>query len=234
MDIISQENKRGIMQSLSQYIDHTLLAANATEDGIKKLCQEAIEHSFYSVCVNSGYVKYAHECVSGSAVKVCSVVGFPLGAMASEAKAYEAKVAIGHGAQEIDMVINIGWLKSERLDLVKKDISMLRDACAGVVLKVILETALLDDDEIVEVCDICRDIEVDFVKTSTGFSTGGATVEDVRLMKQTVGDAIEVKASGGVRTANTAREMIRAGATRLGTSSGIAIVVGSEDNTKGY
>ncbi len=212
------------MKNLAKYIDHTLLAQNASVEMIKKLCKEADEHNFCSVCVNSCYVKDAKGFLSNPEVKVCSVVGFPLGAMSSDAKAFEAKTAIEDGADEIDMVINVGWVKSDRFDLVQNDIAKLRTTCKGVILKVILETALLSEDEIKKVCEISKEIGVDFVKTSTGFSTRGASVEDVRLMKSVVGESVKIKASGGIRSYEKALEMIEAGASRLGTSSGIAIV----------
>ncbi len=218
------------MKNLSKYIDHTLLAQNATLEMIKKLCKEADEHNFCSVCVNSCYVKDAKEFLTNDEVKVCSVVGFPLGAMNTKAKAYEAQVAIEDGASEIDMVINVGWVKSNRYDLVKNDIQALRTTCNNVVLKVILETALLDEDEIKKVCEISKKIKVDFVKTSTGFSTRGASFEDVKIMKNVVKDSVLIKASGGIRSYEKAKEMIEAGADRLGTSSGIEIVNGTSSN----
>ena len=220
--------------NIAQTIDHTLLAPDATFDQIARLCDEAKQYGFASVCVNSGYVPVVSEALAGTDVATCSVVGFPLGAMSTEAKAFEASQAIKDGADEIDMVINIGWLKSGRTDRVAADIQALRDATQGKVLKVILETALLDRDEIVTVCKIARDIRVDFVKTSTGFGGGGATVEDVRLMKASVGDGVQVKASGGVRDYDTAMAMIEAGASRIGASAGIAIVTETENMNGGY
>jgi deoxyribose-phosphate aldolase len=218
------------MKNLSKYIDHTLLAQNATVEMIKKLCKEADEHNFCSVCVNSCYVKNAKEFLTNKEVKVCSVVGFPLGAMSTKSKAYEAQVAIEDGASEIDMVINVGWVKSNRYDLVKNDIQALRTTCNNVVLKVILETALLNENEIKKVCEISKEIKVDFVKTSTGFSTRGASFEDVKIMKSVVKDSILIKASGGIRSYEKAKQMIEAGANRLGTSSGIEIVSGTSSN----
>ncbi len=218
------------MKNLSKYIDHTLLAQNATVQMIEKLCKEADEHNFCSVCVNSCYVKNAKEFLTNNEVKVCSVVGFPLGAMSTKAKAYEAKVAIEDGASEIDMVINVGWVKSNRYDLVKDDIQALRATCNNVILKVIFETALLSEDEIKKVCEISKEIKVDFVKTSTGFSTRGASFEDVKIMKSVVGDNVLIKASGGIRSYEKALDMIKAGADRLGTSSGIEIVSGTSSN----
>jgi deoxyribose-phosphate aldolase len=215
------------MQNLSKTIDHTLLKADATATEIETLCAEAREYRFCSVCVNSSYVPLAASQLKDTDVKVCSVVGFPLGAMSTQTKAYEAKVAITEGAEEIDMVIHVGWLKSGELERVEQDIQALREATKGKILKVIFETALISREEIVILCEICTRVGVDFVKTSTGFSTGGATLEDVALMKASVGDGVQVKASGGIRDYETARAMIEAGATRLGVSAGIAIVTGA-------
>ncbi|KPW84194.1 Deoxyribose-phosphate aldolase [Pseudomonas congelans] len=213
--------------ALAQAIDHTLLAADASRAQIATLCTEAREHGFYSVCVNSSQVPFAARQLAGSAVKVCAVVGFPLGAGLSASKASEAALTIAAGAQEIDMVLNIGWLKDGLFDEVRDDIAAVLQACGTVPLKVILETCLLDEAQKVRACEICRDLGVAFVKTSTGFSRSGATLEDVALMRRVVGPDIGVKASGGVRDVATARAMIEAGATRLGTSSGIAIVTGA-------
>ena len=218
----------------AKYIDHTLLAMNATEDQIQKLCDEAKEYHFYSVCVNSGYVPLAAELLKGSDVKVCSVVGFPLGAMLTSAKAYETEMAVKAGAEEIDMVINVGWLKSNNWQAVKQDIEAVFKSCNNVPLKVILETCLLSKEEIIKICLICKEIGVGFVKTSTGFSTSGATVEDVKLMRETVGENIGVKASGGIRDRMTAEKMVQAGANRLGASAGIAIVSGNSTSTSNY
>ncbi|MBK5143858.1 deoxyribose-phosphate aldolase [Budviciaceae bacterium BWR-B9] len=217
-----------------QYIDHTLLAMNATAEQIIQVCREALKYNFAAVCVNSGYVPLVFSELTGSPVKVCSVIGFPLGASLTWVKAYEAKAAIEAGAQEIDMVINVGWLKSGWIDDVATDINAVKQACGEVTLKVILETCLLTDEEIVKLCEICRDLQVDFVKTSTGFSTGGATVEHVSLMRNTVGKKMGVKASGGIRSRETATMMINAGATRIGTSSGVSIVSGQVDEKKDY
>ncbi|QTF08042.1 deoxyribose-phosphate aldolase [Brenneria izadpanahii] len=216
------------------YIDHTLLAADATEQQIIKLCEEAKTHRFYAVCVNSGYVPLAASQLKASPVHVCSVIGFPLGACLTSAKVFEAKAAIEAGAEEIDMVINIGWLKSGNLDAVKADIQAVREVCAAIPLKVILETCLLNDEQIVLLCEMCRELNVAFVKTSTGFSTGGAREEHVKLMRQTVGPEVGVKASGAVRDRQTAEIMIRAGATRIGTSSGVAIVSGESATAGSY
>ncbi|KRP58033.1 deoxyribose-phosphate aldolase [Pseudomonas trivialis] len=220
--------------ALAKYIDHTLLAPDACVDQIKTLCDEAREHGFYSVCVNSGQVPYVASCLTDKSVVICAVVGFPLGAGLSDTKAFEAERAIAAGAGEIDMVLNIGWLKDGLLEAVRDDIAQVHKACGVVPLKVILETCLLDDAQKVQACEICRDLGVAFVKTSTGFSRSGATVEDVALMRKTVGASVGVKASGGVRDYPTAVKMIEAGATRLGSSSGIAIVGGAVTATSGY
>ncbi|WP_338480990.1 deoxyribose-phosphate aldolase [Pseudomonas trivialis] len=220
--------------ALAKYIDHTLLAPDASVDQIRTLCDEAREHGFYSVCVNSGQVPYVASCLTDNSVVICAVVGFPLGAGLSDTKAFEAERAIAAGAGEIDMVLNIGWLKDGLLDAVRDDIAQVHKACGAVPLKVILETCLLNDAQKVQACEICRDLGVAFVKTSTGFSRSGATVEDVALMRETVGTGVGVKASGGVRDYPTAVKMIEAGATRLGSSSGIAIVGGAVTATSGY
>jgi len=222
------------MQNLSKTIDHTLLKADATAAQIETLCAEAREYSFCSVCVNSSYVPLAAVLLQGSDVKVCSVVGFPLGTMQTKAKAYEAVVAIEEGADEIDMVIHVGWLKSGEIAKVEQDIQALREATKGKILKVIFETALISKEEIVSLCEICTRVGVDFVKTSTGFSTGGATLEDVALMKASIGKGMQVKASGGIRDYETATAMLEAGATRLGVSAGIAIVTGAAVSGEGY
>lgn len=212
------------MQNINRLIDHTILKPEATMEDIRKLCIEAKEYNFYSVCVNSAYVNVAYNFLLHSDVKVCSVVGFPLGAMIKEAKAYEAKFAVDSGAHEIDMVANIGFLKSKKIDLFERDIKKVREACHASVLKVIIETCLLTDKEKVLACQVAKEYGADFVKTSTGFSTGGATEHDIELMRKTVGDKIGVKASGGIKTYEDAVKMINAGANRLGTSSGIAIM----------
>ena len=210
--------------SIAKYIDHTLLAADATESSVRKLCEEAAEHHFASVCVNSCWVSLAAELLKGTGVHVCTVVGFPLGAMDTVAKAFEAQNAVSSGADEIDMVINIGYLKSGEQDKALDDIKAVRKASEGKILKVIIETCLLSDDEKRLACELSEKAGADFVKTSTGFSKGGATVHDVALMKATVGDRLGVKASGGVRDYKSAKAMIEAGATRIGASAGIAIV----------
>lgn len=212
------------MQNINQLIDHTILKPDATIDDIRRLCIEAKEYNFYSVCVNSAYVNVAYNFLLHSNVKVCSVVGFPFGAMIKEAKAYESKFAIDSGADEIDMVMNIGLLKSNKIDLFERDIKKVRETCHAAVLKVIIETCLLTDKEKILACQIAKEYGADFVKTSTGFSTGGATEHDIELMRKTVGDKMGVKASGGIKTYEDAIKMINAGANRLGTSSGIAII----------
>lgn len=213
--------------NLSKYIDHTLLKAAATDEQITKLCEEAKQYNFASVCVNTCYVPLAAKLLANTGVKTCCVVGFPLGAMSSESKAQEAIDAIRNGANEVDMVVNVGKIKSKDWAYVKQDIEAVVLACRGKALtKVIIETCLLTDEEKVKVCTVAKLAGADFVKTSTGFSTGGATAEDVKLMRQTVGPDMGVKASGGVRTYEDAMKMIQAGATRLGTSNGVAIIKG--------
>lgn len=213
---------------LAQMIDHTLLKPDATAEEIRRLCAEAREHRFFSVCVNPYWVPLCAELLQGSGVKVCTVIGFPLGANRPEIKAAEARDAIARGAAEVDMVINIGALKSGEDDVVRSDIRAVVEAAAGQALvKVIIETGLLTDAEKVRACQLAREAGADFVKTSTGFGRGGATVADVRLMRQTVGPEIGVKASGGVRDYETAVAMVQAGATRIGASAGVAILAGA-------
>ncbi|KWF02868.1 deoxyribose-phosphate aldolase [Burkholderia pseudomultivorans] len=219
---------------LAQTIDHTLLAPDASDAQIRELCRQAAEHRFYSVCVNSANVPLAARELADTGVRVCAVVGFPLGAGLSAAKAFEATAAIAAGAREIDMVINLGALKSGRADDVKADIEAVHRACGAVPLKVILETGLLTDDEKVRVCEMCRALGVAFVKTSSGFGHGGATLADVALMRRAVGPEMGVKASGGVRDRATALAMLEAGATRLGTSSGVAIVTDRRTDDGAY
>ncbi|MFE8703217.1 deoxyribose-phosphate aldolase [Cytobacillus sp. FJAT-54145] len=216
-----------MINNIAKLIDHTLLKADATKDQITKLCDEAKEYTFASVCVNPTWVNYCSELLSGTEVKVCTVIGFPLGATTPETKAFETTNAIENGATEVDMVINVGALKDGNYELVERDIRAVVDAAKGKALsKVIIETSLLTDDEKVRACEIAAKVGADFVKTSTGFSTGGATIEDIALMSKTVGCDVGVKASGGVRSAEDARSMVEAGATRIGASSGIAIVKG--------
>lgn len=210
---------------IAKYIDHTLLKADATKEQIETLCNEAKEYGFCSVCVNPTWVAFAANLLKDSDVKVCTVIGFPLGATTSETKAFETVNAIHNGAKEVDMVINIGALKGGDLDTVKKDIEAVVNAAKGQALvKVIIETSLLTDDEKRIACKLAVEAGADYVKTSTGFSTAGATVADIKLMRETVGPDIGVKASGGVRTASDAKAMIEAGATRIGASSGMKIV----------
>ena len=211
---------------INKYIDHTLLKATTTKDEIIKLCNEAKEYNFYAVCVNSGIVKFAADQLKGTDIKVASVVGFPLGAMSDKAKIFEAKKAIEDGASEIDMVINIGALKDKDYDYVKNEIKGIKEAIGSNVLKVIIETCYLTEEEKIKACELSLESNADFVKTSTGFGTKGKTYEDVALMKKIVGDKAEVKASGGVRDLATAKKYIELGATRLGTSSGIEILKG--------
>jgi len=217
-------------------IDHTLLKAEASKDDIKKLCEEAKKYSFASVCVNPSHVALSYECLKNTDVKVCTVVGFPLGATTTATKVFEAKEAIENGAAELDMVINNGAVKSGDWNYVKNDIDSINKAVTekGALLKVIIETSLLSDDEKVKICEICKEVNVGFVKTSTGFGTAGATAHDVSLMRKTVGEKIGVKASGGIRDAVGAKEMVAAGANRLGTSAGVAIVTGTETTKSGY
>jgi deoxyribose-phosphate aldolase len=211
--------------NIAKYIDHTILKPEATAEDVKKLCSEAREYKFASVCVNGCYAKLVSSELAGTDVKTCVVVGFPLGAMTKEAKAFETTQAIENGATEIDMVINVGALKEKNYELLKEDIEAVVNAAKGKALvKVIIETCLLTDEEKVKACEISKEAKADFVKTSTGFSTGGATKEDIALMRKTVGPEIGVKASGGVRDFNTAMEMINAGASRIGASASISIV----------
>lgn len=220
------------VENIAKYIDHTLLKADAKKDQVEQLCHEAKEYGFASVCVNPTWVKLASKLLEGTEVKVCTVIGFPLGATTPETKAFETKNAIENGATEVDMVINIGALKSGDYNLVEEDIRAVVEAAKGRALtKVIIETSLLTDDEKVKACELSVKAGTDFVKTSTGFSTGGATAEDILKMRQAVGPTLGVKASGGVRNAEDARKMIEAGATRIGASSGIAIVKGLTSNT---
>ncbi len=214
--------------NLNLYIDHTLLKPEATYAQIEKLCAEAREHKFFSVCVNSYFVKKSVALLQGSGVKVCTVVGFPLGASTMETKRFEAMKAAAEGATEIDMVMNISAVKSGDWQYVQDDMSSLAQVChqQGGLLKVILENCLLTNEEKKRACELAVRAGLDFVKTSTGFSTGGATEEDVRLMRATVGPKMGVKASGGIRDAATALKMIEAGATRLGTSASVEIVKG--------
>lgn len=211
----------------AKMIDHTILKPEATKQDVEKLCREAVEYGFHSVCVNSSFVYYCAKLLKDSDVKVCTVVGFPLGAMSTAGKVAETLAAVEDGAEEIDMVIHVGMIKSRDWDYVKQDISSVVEAAGNkAIVKVILETCLLTDDEKEYACRICRESGAAFVKTSTGFSTDGAREEDVALMRRIVGSGMGVKASGGIRSLETALDMVRAGADRLGTSSGIAIIEG--------
>lgn len=221
--------------NLAKYIDHTILKANATEAEVIQVCDEAKTHNFYSVCINPYYVALVADQLKDSEVKVTSVIGFPLGANTTEIKAKEALKAVEDGADEIDMVINVSALKDGKFNYVEKDIATVAEAINGkAILKVILETCLLTDEEKTKACELSKSAGAHFVKTSTGFSTGGATEADVRLMKSIVGDDMEVKASGAVRDYETALKMIEAGATRIGASSSVSIVTGGSDTNSGY
>ena len=209
----------------AKMIDHTLLKPEASQEQVKKLCQEAVEYGFHSVCVNSCYVSFCADLLKDSDVKVCTVIGFPLGAMSSAGKAAEAAAAVKDGADELDMVINVGMIKSGDWEYVRQDIEGVVEAAgSSALLKVFVETCLLTEDEKRRACRVCREAGAAFVKTSTGFSTGGATAADVRLMRAEAGDSMGVKASGGIRSLKDAEEIADAGADRIGTSSGIAIV----------
>lgn len=210
--------------SLKNYIDHTVLKAFATKLDIEQLCKEAIDYQFAAVCVNGCHVSFAKQLVANSDVKVATVVGFPLGAMDTNSKVFESQEAIKNGADEVDMVINIGALKDGDYDYVENEISALKQAVGSKVLKVIIETCYLSKDEIKKACELVLNAKADYVKTSTGFGTGGATLEDVKLMKEVVGDKLKIKASGGVKTQKEAEAYVAAGASRIGTSSGIQIV----------
>lgn len=215
---------------LNKYIDHTLLKADASQEQIETLIEEAKKYDFASVCVNPTWVNFAAQALKATDVKVCTVIGFPLGANTPELKAFETSDAIQNGANEVDMVINIGALKSRNFDLVERDIRAVVESAKGTLVKVIIETCLLTDDEKVKACQIAQKAGADFVKTSTGFSTGGATVADVALMRKTVGPDMGVKASGGARSYEDALAFIKAGATRIGASSGVAIMEGDVAN----
>lgn len=216
-------------QQLAGMIDHTILKANASEAEVRKVCEEALEYGFASVCINPANISLASEMLKGSKVKVCTVIGFPLGANTSAVKAFETDDAIKNGAQEVDMVINIGKLKDKDYEYVKNDIKAVVDAAKGRALsKVIIETCLLTDEEKAKACELAKEAGADYVKTSTGFSTGGATPEDIKLMRETVGPEMGVKASGGVRTYEDAMAVLENGATRIGASASIAIVEKAE------
>lgn len=213
------------MNNIASMIDHTLLKPEATRVEIETLCSEAKEYKFKAVCINPYYINYCKDLLKDTDVKIATVIGFPLGANTSKVKAFETKNAIEDGADEIDMVINIGALKNKDYMVVKKDIEeVVKAAGEEIIVKVIIETSLLNKEEKVKACELAMQAGANFVKTSTGFCSGGATAEDVKLMKSVVGDKLQVKASGGVRSMETAKEMIENGATRLGTSSGVKIV----------
>ncbi|MCK7591224.1 deoxyribose-phosphate aldolase [Subsaxibacter sp. CAU 1640] len=218
---------------INSYIDHTALKPTTTERDIINLCNEAKQNQFYSVCISSCYVPLAKQLVSKSSVKVCATVGFPLGSASTQAKVAEAKQAVNDGADEIDMVINIGYLKSKNHVAVFKDISDVKSAIGKIPLKVILEISELSKNEIIKACEICMDANVDFIKTSTGFSKGGATLTAVKIIRKTVRNSAKIKASGGIQDFETAVKYIDAGANRIGTSSGIAILSG-ELSTQDY
>lgn len=226
MSTPTEPNLTPAQRELAALIDHTLLKPEATRAEVEKLCAEAKAYGFCSVCVNTFWVPLCAELLKGTAVKVCTVVGFPLGAMDSRSKAFETREAVARGAQEVDMVINVGAIKSEDWATVEADVRGVVEAAGSVPVKVILETGLLTDDEKVRACKACVAAGAAFVKTSTGFSKGGATEADIALMRATVGAGLGVKASGGVRTLEDARKMVAAGASRIGASSGIAIVTG--------
>lgn len=209
---------------INKYFDHTILKPDARKEDVIKICKEAIDYKFKSVCVNSSFAKLVKKELEGSGVDLTIVVGFPLGAMSTEAKEFETKYAVENGADEIDMVINISALKDENYDYLEEEIRRLKEICGSKILKVIIETCLLTDDEKVRACQTAKKAGADFVKTSTGFSTGGAKVEDVRLMRKTVGDDMGVKASGGIRTLEDVKKFVEAGASRIGASASVQIM----------
>jgi deoxyribose-phosphate aldolase len=218
---------------LNRMIDHTMLKPEAGPEAVARLCAEAIEYDFFSVCVNTHFVPLAAAEVAGTGVKVCSVAGFPLGAVDSKVKAFEAERAVGRGADEIDMVMNVGALKAGERKLVGEDIGLVKRACGEALLKVIIEAALLTDEEKREACRIVVDAGAQFVKSSTGFGPPGANPRDIKLMRETVGPGFGVKASAGIRTAASALELVRAGANRIGTSSGVQIISELKSGTAG-
>lgn len=215
---------------LNKYIDHTNLKAYATEEDIKKLCDEAIEYRFASVCVNPYYVSYAKKYLEKTNIDVCCVIGFPLGMNKMITKEYEAIAAIEDGATEIDMVINIGALKDKKYEYIKQEIENVRDAIDGCTLKVIIETCYLTEEEIIKMTEICNETYVNFIKTSTGFGTRGANLEDIRIINKYKNDILEIKASGGIKTFNEANSFIESGVTRIGTSNSINIMNGNEED----
>lgn len=216
-------------EQLAKYIDHTILKADATTEKVEQICQEALKNNFASVCINSCNVPLAAKLLKNSSVKVCTVIGFPLGAVSTAAKAFETEDAIKNGAEEVDMVINVGRLKDKNYEYVKQDIKAVVNAASGKALtKVIIETCLLTDEEKVTACKLAKEAGADFVKTSTGFSTGGATAKDIKLMRETVGNDMGVKASGGIHSYEDAMAMIENGASRIGASASIAICAAAE------
>ncbi|MCG8476481.1 MAG: deoxyribose-phosphate aldolase [Cytophagales bacterium] len=219
---------------INRYIDHTILKATATDAEITQLCDEAKEHNFFSVCVNTCYVPLAAKLLAGTEVDVCTVVGFPLGQMDKDSKVFEAAQAIRNGATEVDMVINVGFLKSGKTDEVREEIRAIKEAIGDHVLKVIIETCYLTKEEIKLASELTVEAGADFIKTSTGFGTGGALVEDVKIMLEVAGDKAKVKASGGVRDFATAKQYIDMGVMRLGTSSGIKLMKGEELGENDY
>ncbi|MCK9423821.1 MAG: deoxyribose-phosphate aldolase [Bacteroidales bacterium] len=226
---VSSSTPRISAAELAGIIDHTLLRPEAVISQFEQLCNEAVKFKFKSVCVNSSWISFVAKKLRGTGVKICSVIGFPLGEMDTRSKAFEARNALGNGADELDMVINVGALKSGNLKLVEEDIRAIKRACRSTtILKVILETGLLTDEEKIVACEISRKVGADFVKTSTGFSGSGATVHDVALMRRIVGPAMGVKASGGIRTFDQAVALINAGANRLGCGSSVAVISGAE------
>ena len=216
---------------INTYIDHTLLKPTASKNEIVQLCEEAINYNFFSVCVNSCYVSLAKQQLKNTKVKVCSVIGFPLGAMSTEAKVNEAKIALDDGADEIDMVMNLGYLKSQDFENVYKDVEAVKRIMPNNILKVILETCYLEEDELIKASELAIKGGADFIKTSTGFGTRGASLEDIKLMKSVAKDSTKIKASGGIKDAKTAMDYINSGVQRLGTSSGIAILKGTTSNS---
>ncbi|MBI5218202.1 MAG: deoxyribose-phosphate aldolase [Bacteroidia bacterium] len=213
---------------LAEYIDHTLLKPEAVKSQFEKLCDEAVKYKFKSVCVNSGWVPFVTKRLRGSGIKICSVIGFPLGEMDTRSKAFEARNAISSGADELDMVINVGALKSKDLKLVEEDIKAIKRACRSTtILKVIIETGLLTEEEKILACEISKKADADFVKTCTGFSGGGATVPDIILMRRIVGPKMGVKASGGIKSYDQAIALINAGANRLGCGASVAVITGA-------
>lgn len=221
---VNKAHQNIMKNSLNSYIDHTLLKPDATQDNIKKLCEEAKQHHFACVCVNPTWVEYAYSLIKDTTISLCSVVGFPLGANTSESKSFEARQLVHSGVKEIDMVLNIGAFKSKRYDQVKLDIQSVVIAAKPSIVKVIIETCLLNDEEKKIACMLCVEAGAKFVKTSTGFSNSGATLHDVQLMRSVVGPNFGIKASGGISEQKFALELIQAGATRIGTSKGVAIV----------